>query len=259
MTRLITSALVLLALTTLVFGNPAEVTDDFASYLRTGVSSEYELGPEPERSFDEEVTGVVSPGLTAQELAYLEKKPSEAFLRSAVFPGWGQRYGNRNFRGAIFSGVEVGLWAGLLLTRQAWIEGVSEYETFARQHAGVTGDPDHQYYVDIGNYDNVQEFNEAQRSQRQYADQYKSPGDFWEWDNSANREYFEEIRIDADGAKNRIYYFAGGLLLNRIVSAIEASRGLASRQDDLREKKASLSLHIGYNESTRGPGLVLTW
>lgn len=216
-----------------------------------------ERGPKPERGFDDELGEVVGVGLSASEEAYLEKKPSEAFLRSAVLPGWGQRYGERPVRGAIYSALEAGLWAGLLLSRQSWVEGVSDYETFARQHAQVSGDRPHQYYVDIGNYDNTDEFNEAQRRKREYGNQYRNPSDYWEWDDSMNRERFEDVRISADRAKNRVYYFLGGLVLNRIVSAIDASRGLASKQDDLRDRHPRLSL--GFNPTTRAPSLVLTW
>ncbi|MCB2212454.1 hypothetical protein KQI52_10120 [bacterium] len=213
----------------------------------------------PERGFDEEQGQVYSVGLTEEERAYLAKQPSEAFLRSAVLPGWGQRYGDRNFRGAIFSGVEVGLWTALLLTRQDWIEGEDDYMTFARQHAGVSGSPDHQYFVDIGNYNTMDEFNEAQRAQRQYADQYRSSSSYWEWDSSKNRERFKDIRIDADASKRRIYYFVGGLVLNRVLSSIDASRGLAKRQKDLREKEAGFSFGVGYNAYTRGPALTIGW
>jgi len=213
----------------------------------------------PERGFDDEEGSVYQVGLTADEKAYLRKKPPEAFLRSAVLPGWGQRYGERNIRGAIFSGVEVGLWTALLLSRQDWIEGEDDYMTFARQHAGVNGSPDHQYYVDIGNYNDMDEFNDAQRQQRQYADQYRNRSDYWEWDSTNNRELFEDIRIAADVSKRRIYYYVGGLLLNRIVSSIDAARGLGSRQKDLRAKEASFSFGVGFNEYTHGPALTVNW
>ncbi len=213
----------------------------------------------PERSFDDEEGPVYQVGLTVDEKAYLRKKPSEAFLRSAVLPGWGQRYGERNIRGAIFSGVEVGLWTALLLSRQDWIEGEDDYMTFARQHAGVSGSPDHQYYVDIGNYNTMDEFNDAQRQQRQYADQYRNRADYWEWDTTANRELFKDIRISADESKRRIYYFVGGLVLNRIAASIDATRGLSKRQKDLRAKEASFSFGVGFNEYTRGPALTVNW
>jgi Family of unknown function (DUF5683) len=226
--------------------------DQISSFLADGQKP-------PERGFDDEEGQVFQAGLTAEEKLYLRKKPSEAFLRSAVLPGWGQRYGERNIRGAIFSGVEVGLWTALLLTRQSWIEGEDDYMTFARQHAGVTGSPDHQYYVDIGNYGTMDEFNEAQRQQRQYADQYRNRSDYWEWDTKRNREKFKDIRIEADEAKRRIYYFVGGMVLNRIASSIDATRGLSSRQKDLRAKEASFSFGVGFNEYTNGPALTVNW
>ncbi|HEX04803.1 MAG TPA: hypothetical protein ENH10_06555, partial [Bacteroidetes bacterium] len=113
-----------------------ESMDEISSFLADGQK-------QPLRTFDDEADPVVQVGLTLEEKLYLRKKPSEALLRSAVLPGWGQRYGERNVRGAIFSGVEAGLWTMLLLSRQSWLEGEDDYMTFASQHAGISGDKDH--------------------------------------------------------------------------------------------------------------------
>ncbi len=182
-----------------------------------------------------------------------EKKPEAAFLRSLVLPGWGQRYAARNFRGTIFTSLEVGLWSGIILSRESWISSREQYEAFAVQHAGVSAGRSHRFYVDIGNYDTRDEYNYAQRQQRDYEDQHLGDDTRWEWDSSANRGQFKTLRIRSDRHRNRIYYLVGGLVLNRLISAIDASRGLAGQK---KKHGAGTEISIEYDPNIGGLSLV---
>jgi hypothetical protein len=104
--------------------------------------------------------------LAETDKEYLAKDPLEAFLRSALLPGWGQRYGERYSRGTIFTSIEVGLWAGLLLSRESYKTGKDNYISYAREHAGVVGSKSHDFYVDIGNYDSQAAYNRDQLQRR---------------------------------------------------------------------------------------------
>lgn len=192
-------------------------------------------------------------GLFGADPPLMERKPSEAFLRSVILPGWGQRYGDRNLRGGLFTAVEAGLWTGLFLTYRAWKTGEDDYIAYAHQYGGVVGEQNHQFYVDIGNYNTRDEYNEAKRQQRSYADQYYGDATYWEWTSTEHRDVFEETRIAADQSKNRVYYFLGGLVLNRVLSAIDASRGLARKQKEMRRGR----LELGYDPVVNGPSLSL--
>jgi len=184
---------------------------------------------------------------------YMQKSPQKAFLRSLVLPGWGQHYGERNSRAAMFIGVEAGFWLGIFLSREAYQHEKDNYMSFAREHAGVRGSKDHQFYVDIGNYSSQEAFNRDQLQKRDYSDKYSGNSYYWEWDSSSNRNSFEDIRISADRNKNRVYYIAGGMLLNRLFSAIDASRGLTRQQKEIREKG---NVSFGYDPIVGGPALV---
>ena len=183
----------------------------------------------------------------------LNKKPADAFLRSIILPGWGQRYSGRYTRGAVFTAADAGIWLGLAWSYQAWKYGEDQFIAYAQEHAFLQGSHDHNFYVDIGNYSNRDDFNEARRQNRDYANQYTGANDWWEWDNDANRLTFKNQRIQSDKSKNRISYLVGALVLNRIVSAIDASRGLAKLQKDL---SASGSISLEYNADVNGPALV---
>lgn len=183
----------------------------------------------------------------------LGKRPVDAFWRSAILPGWGQRYSGRNARGTFYTAVDALLWTGLIWSQQGWKMGESTYHDFAGQHASISGGHNHQFYVDIGNFDNRDEFNDFRRQQRDYEGQYTGSDSWWEWDDEGNRLTFKNLRIVADRHKNRVYYIAGGLLLNRIISAIDAGRGLSTIQQRMRE---STGLSLEFDTNVGGPSLV---
>ncbi len=174
--------------------------------------------------------------------AFLEKSGETAFILSLLLPGQGQRYGERSTRGAIYTAIDISLWSGLFFTRMNYLDGRDRYRSYARQHAGVNGTQTHDFYVDIGNYNSRDEFNAARRAQRSYDTQYDRPETFWQWDTSDNRRHFKDMRINADRNKNYVWYMVGGLILNRVVSAIDAATGLSIRQKDIREQSVSVGM-----------------
>ena len=46
----------------------------------------------------------------------------------------------------------------------------------------------------------------------------------WEWDSTANRLRFEDMRIKSDTYKYSAIYFAGAIVLNHLASAIDAAK-----------------------------------
>ncbi len=189
--------------------------------------------------------------------AELQKSPPRAFLYSMILPGWGQRYVDRPIRGAIYTGVEVSLWTGILLSWQSYLYQTDNYEKFAIQHAGVSGDHESAFYADIGNYNNINDYNAAKRQQRDYEAQYDIASEYWNWDSSSNRHEFDDIRISAGRHKNRIYYLAGGMLINRLISAIDAARTISNAQKKYRESLGEM--HVGWLPEAQGPALVWSW
>jgi hypothetical protein len=174
--------------------------------------------------------------------------PQGAVMRSIALPGWGQRHLGNHVRGAFFTGAELLLWTGIAVSYLDHVDGKAAYEEFAARHAGVTGNPGHDFYVNIGNYDSREDYNEVRRQRRDYANQYTGSATFWHWDSEENRQRFEDTRIQADASRNRIYYFVGGLLLNRLGAAIDAGRTVSQRN--------KAHVQMGYDARTGGPGLV---
>jgi hypothetical protein len=156
-------------------------------------------------------------------------KGGTAFLKSLVIPGWGQyELGYKNTALA-FIGTELALVGGMLALEDYGRSTRGDYQAMATAYAGVNGAHGHAFYVDVGNWMNVDQFNERRLGERAFDALYTSPEDQWAWDSEAHRALMEKTRIRSDRAFNSILYLAGGLLLNHVASAIHAGR-LAVKQ-----------------------------
>jgi hypothetical protein len=170
--------------------------------------------------------------LIHRERATLEKEmmnpPSKAraFFLSLLLPGLGEYYAGSKKMARVFSCTEVLLWATYFSFRTYGSWKKSDYQNFAVSHAGI--DPsgkDHQYFVNIENYTNIREYNDAMLRQRSVKDLYAENSQFnWEWDSEASRRKYEKLRIASDNAYNRSLFVIGGIILNHIVSGIDALR-----------------------------------
>ena len=145
-------------------------------------------------------------------------------VKSLVFPGWGEYSLDNQIRGRIFVLSETVLLLAILGSYSVAHRQETEYKAYAAEHAGI--DPigkDRQFWVDIGNYSSLFSFNEEHLRWRDFNALYEDNDTWaWAWDSSNNRERFENTRIASDSWRLRGSFLIGGVVLNHIVSAIDA-------------------------------------
>ncbi len=153
-----------------------------------------------------------------------KKKHGDEFLKSVVIPGWGQLSKDRKGAAQAFFITEVLLIGGYISSKVigSWFK--EDYTTFAKQHAGVKGDQEHQFYVDIGNWPDQKSYNEQRLRDRYYDAVYSDSNQDWVWDSDKNRREFKDLRIKSDQAYQTSALFIGGFVINHLFSAIDASR-----------------------------------
>jgi hypothetical protein len=152
------------------------------------------------------------------------KSKGKAFMLSLLVPGMGERYSGRPQRAQFFLASEIALWltfAGFR-TFEGW--RTQDYQSFAAAHAGVspTG-KDEWYFVNVGNYDSMEEYNAAKLRQRNLPAYYRDSATFyWKWPTPAEREKFEQLRLSAERADNHALFAVGAIVANHLISAIDA-------------------------------------
>jgi len=196
-------------------------------------------------------------GSTEQQVS-----PGKAALLSLILPGAGEFYlGNRKFF-TIFLSSEIIAWSALFANRFFFNHLVREYKTYARQHAGF--DPnvprEDRFWTDIGKYDDIYAFNEQRERERFFSDLYEvTPENYWRWDEHQNRIKYDAKRIHANDVDNKRVYFQLAIVLNHLVSGINALRLARQHNKQFEEQKVGLRFDA-YRESkySRYMGFNLT-
>jgi len=147
-----------------------------------------------------------------------------AFMRSMLIPGWGQRRGGAKTAARNFLVTEVLLWSGFtaLEVYGGWQK--NDYKLFSASHAGAqTAGKDDQFFVEMGNFISVEEYNQARLRRRDVEGLYDPATHFWRWDTDANRQKFFNLRKRSDKAYARAELVAAAVIANHIVSGIHAA------------------------------------
>jgi hypothetical protein len=182
-----------------------------------------------------------------EKLIFKERKsPSKAFFYSLLLPGAGEAYVGEKTQSKIFLAVELVAW-GLVVANVINVNSrESDYMNYAVQHAQVnrSGKND-QFWIDIGKFDTIFEYNDERRRERDINAIYKENTFYtWNWDKNENRLFYDSQRIDArEIERNRLYFFAA-IALNHLVSAINALRLANAYNRNLDE--LSLKFNIDY-------------
>ncbi|MFZ4619212.1 MAG: hypothetical protein ACOYNS_01525 [Bacteroidota bacterium] len=174
-----------------------------------------------------ELTASVQPLQQAQEVVHTEKKSgTTAVLYSLLLPGMGELYADGFDNGRYSLIAEGGLWLSYFAFQQygSWIQ--TDARNFASAHAGaqISGKDD-QYFVNLGNFINAYEYNDKKLRDRDIDRVYNVDAGFnWQWDSDANRKEFRAMRVSSERVLNNSQFIIAGVIVNRIVSAINAAR-----------------------------------
>ena len=157
-------------------------------------------------------------------LLYGQSLKLHPVAKSALMAGWGESAQGKFLRARVFRISELFLWTSCLGANTFSRYERSNYESFAAEHAGINPKgKTHQYWVDVGNYQNITLFNEEHLRFREPGDIYSiGAGYDWAWDTESNRKKFENMRINSDGLAKTGEFLIGAIVLNHIISAIDA-------------------------------------
>jgi hypothetical protein len=196
--------------------------------------------------------------LNFQSIGEQEKSVFRSVVYSLVFPGMGELYAGGFESGKYFLMAESGLWLTFTSFELYghWVQ--SDARGFAAGHASASIEgKDDQFFVNIGNFTNVYQYNEKKLRDRDLGSVYDPNGPFyWQWDSDASRARFKDLRVRSDNIFNNVRFVVAGMVLNHIASAINAGRIAAKKNKELAD---SWQVQTGILGSCFHPdGVVLT-
>jgi hypothetical protein len=182
-----------------------------------------------------------------------------AITYSILLPGMGELYAGNYSSGKYFTiaeGIFWGTYIGIN-TYSNWQK--DRYHSFAASNGGVNvaGKSD-DYFANIGIYTDINEYNDDMARNGEFSKMYNNELDYWKWAGN-DRKTYRAMWTSGEQSHNNLRFVVGALILNRVVSAINAGRIAAAYN-----KNASQEL--GWNISTGissvaslPPGVILNF
>ncbi len=197
-----------------------------------------------------------------QSMDLKKKSVGLAAIYSLLLPGMGELYAG----GGLGSGKYFLIGEGVLWLTYATFEvyGNSlrdDARAYAISRAGIsTTSKDDQYYIDIGNFVNIDEYNEAQLRSRNPEKLYKlNAGYAWSWESDAARATYRDQRIFSEQMYNNRKFVVAAILINHLASAINAARSAISHNKDIDDQIGGLSFKaVLLGDIAHPHGVVIT-
>jgi len=160
------------------------------------------------------------------ETASGRKSVGLAVLYSLLLPGMGELYADNFASGKYFLVAEGVLWLGYA-AMEIHADGLrDDARAFSVAYAGVSAEgKDDQFFVDVGNFLNVDDYNDKKLRDREPSKLYDPlAGYAWRWDSDATRMTFRDQRLASESTYNNQKFVGAAILINHVISAINAAR-----------------------------------
>jgi hypothetical protein len=167
-----------------------------------------------------------------------------AALYSLALPGMGELYAGSFSSGRYFLAGEGVLWLTYAIFQVRADALRDDARSFAVARAGVSlqGKND-QYFVDIGNFLSIDEYNQKKLRDRDVEKIYDPAlGYSWRWDSDAARASFRDQRLASDNMYNNRKFVVIAVLINHVASAINAARSAVARNRELDGARSDLQI-----------------
>jgi len=189
-----------------------------------------------------------------------KKSVGLAAIYSLLLPGMGEMYAHGFSSGKYFLMAEGALWLTFATFEVYGNSLRDDARAFAVSRAGVTlGGKDEQYFIDIGNFVNIDDYNDKQARDRQPELLYNAAAGYaWDWRDDALRASYREQRIKSETMYNNRKFVVAAIIVNHVASAINAARAAIAHNNamnDLGDLQFNATVMGGLE---RPHGLLLT-
>jgi hypothetical protein len=182
-----------------------------------------------------------------------KKSVGLGIIYSLLLPGMGELYAGSYNVGKYFTIAEGILWGTYIgmNTYAGWKK--DNYKAFASEHAGVnnTG-KDADYYATISDYSDIDSYNNEKALNRDFEAIYNTDRYFWKWQSPDERKAYRSMWTTSEQTYNDLRFVVGAMILNRVASAINAVRLIASYNSRLKEE-IGWNVSVGLNNQSNLP------
>ena len=163
-----------------------------------------------------------------------KKNAGLAIIYSLLLPGMGELYADGYSSGKYFTIAEGALW-GIFIgmnTYAGWQQ--DRYKAYAVTNGGITNSgKDADFYATIGDYSNINQYNDEQALNRDFGAMYDVETHYWNWSTTEQRKTYRSMWTSSEQTYNDIRFVVGALIVNRIASAINAVRLVSAYNKNL--------------------------
>ncbi|MDP2036457.1 MAG: hypothetical protein Q8L04_03675 [Ignavibacteria bacterium] len=182
-----------------------------------------------------------------------KKSPGLAILYSMILPGMGELYADAYDSGKYFTIADGALWGtftGFTLYGD-WKR--NNYISFAKTNAGINLDGmESDFIANVSIYMSTDDYNRIKELNREFSQTYNASNYKWNWESNDKRKEFRDMWSSSEGAYNKVRFVVGALLLNRIVSAINAVRLVSAYNRNL-PQELSWNVYFGVEDKPTLP------
>ena len=166
-----------------------------------------------------------------------KKSPAIAIMYSLLLPGMGELYGGDYSLGKYLTIADAVFWGGVVGLNIYGDNQRDNYKAYAQSIGGVSVEgKDDKYFADISEYISIETFNTEQEKYRDFDNIYNEQTHYWNWGDNKTRQEYRGMWSKSESAYNNVRFAVGALILNRIISAINAVRVVAAYNKNLTEQ-----------------------
>ncbi|HKI79832.1 MAG TPA: hypothetical protein VKA26_14925 [Ignavibacteriaceae bacterium] len=185
-----------------------------------------------------------------------KKNVGLAVIYSLLLPGMGELYAGSYSSGKFYTIADGALWGTFIGFNAYGNMRKRDYQAFAASNGGVNNSgKDADFYATIGNYSDVYQYNNEKSLERNFNQIYDENSDYWKWQTTSDRKTYRDMWVSSEGAYNNLRFIVGALILNRIVSVINAVR-LVTKYNNQQNDGVSWNISVGLDNKPTLPTSV---
>ncbi len=189
----------------------------------------------------------------SSENTFHKKSAALAILYSVLLPGMGELYAGDYSSGKYFTIADGALWGTYfgLDAYSNWQK--NNYKAYASSIGLVNSSGKNDtYYAAIGEYMNIEDYNNDKARNRDFEAMYSPQSSYWKWQTNNDRKTYRGMWTSSEQAHNGLRFVVGALILNRLVSAINAAR-LVAAYNKSHSTEMSWNVSVGLTNQASNP------